>query len=394
MNKWISMAFGAAMVAGLWTATAVAQDNSTQLQRNLDKPVKLEVTDLPIGEVFDKLSKESGVKFILDPDTLVYLPYGNQTRLAVTLKNITLRNALTPMLAPQALQWSPEGDAIRISPSEALYRIGRRATYDELQVLGKICSTQLTAGARTEIAEQVKDLMTQLQTATGNKELSLNFQTAADKRDTAYARSIKALPCTGAAWLDALCNSEWTWYLYGDEVIILDRKKQVERQLGRMVSLRYQNEQLTTVLLDLAKQGRVQLAMDPGVIQLLPADTRNNFNLIMADVPISQALEVISGATGLNFARTAEGIRVEPGKLTATATPAATTRPSFYIRVQLPESTGLKGEMMIRSDDLPEDLKAALESVKAKYIADLRAKMVKTPASKPADNSEPGFEGQ
>jgi hypothetical protein len=391
MKSYKSLLAVAVMAALI--APAIGQDSTTMLQRNLDRPVKLSVANLTIGEVFEKLSAETGVRFILDSETLAYLPYGNQTRLAVTIPGVTLRNALSPMLAPQALQWSIEGDAVRISPSEALYRMCRRATYDELLVLGKLHTGKLAPSQKGELAAQVKDVIGQIKLVAEDKDLDLAFQTSADSKDAAYARAMRALPGGPVQWLDALTGADWTWYLHGDQIIVLDRKKQIERQLQKQVSFKYQNEAIPNVLLDLANKARVQLAMDPGVIQLLPPDTRNNFNLVMSDATVAQALGVISGATGLVFTRTNDGILVEAGKLAlAAAATQPVKRPSFFLRVPMQGPGGANLEMYIRADDLPDDLRAVLEGEKTQFIQKLREQYVHTPESMPSDNSEKGFE--
>ena len=60
----------------------------------------------------------------------------------------------------------------------------------------------------------------------------------------------KVLPGAPVEWLDMLtARNDWTWYLSGNDVIILPRVKQVDRQLQRQVSLRYQNEPVVNVLL-------------------------------------------------------------------------------------------------------------------------------------------------
>ena len=95
----------AAVLVLLLAAPVWGQSAVIGLQQALDRPIDLSVSDAPIGEVFNKLSKASGVKFVIAPVTLESLPYGDRTRLDVTLKNVTLRKALTPMLSQHALAW-------------------------------------------------------------------------------------------------------------------------------------------------------------------------------------------------------------------------------------------------------------------------------------------------
>lgn len=372
-------------------ATAMGQDVAS-LQQALDRPVNISIPDAPIGEVFSRLTAATGVKFVLDPDTLESLPYGDQTRLAVTLKNVTLRNALTPMLSPQALQWAVDGGAVRVLPSEGLYRMCRRATYDELKTLGIMYSDKF------QPSTEAGSVVDQLRKATGNKQLDVLFHVEADKQ-ALLAKADRALPGTAVAWLDAICQGKnWTWYLWGDDIIILDRVKQVQRQLQRQVSVRPQGAKLMSVLLDLAHKAHVELSLEPGVMNYLPVETVNNFNLMMADASIGQALEVISGATGLKFTTTADGIRVEASdKLTggsSQATQPARKRASFLVRMMVAGPNGAPIEVLIRSDDLPPDLADYIQGEKDKYVDKLKTEWQKKHPTTTSAPAEGAFEGQ
>lgn len=367
------------LVLAVATLPALAQE--VDLQKALDKPVTVSVDDAPIGELFGRLSTETGVKIVIDPDTMALLPYGPQTRLRVRMTNATLRNALTPtleqpgLLAPQALRWTIEGDAVRIVPSEALYRLGKRATYDELTILGTIYSTKLQP-----VSEGSPGVLDQLRKASGASELRLVGSDGTAPTAAAIEKANAVLPANGATWLDALAGKGQTWFVQGDDIIILSRREQVERQLARNVSIKYQNAQLADVLLDLARLARLSLTMEPGVLAGVPAATRNSFNLTMSDATVAQALEVISGATGLKFARTDEGLRVEPTARSATAeTGPAQPRPRFFVRMSIPGPEGSNIEVFLRPEELPPDVLDRIEREKQKFIERLSE-----PATQPA----------
>ena len=385
----ISIGVLSVLAAWILVSPLAAQDSAT-LQGNLDRKTEMTTDKLPIGEVFAKLSAATGVKFVIDEGTFANLPYGAQTKLTIAIKGITLRNALTPILSPEALQWIVEDGVVRICPSEPLYRMCRRATYEELGILGRLFGSQggnLAPSEKTDAATQLADLTEQLRKATGDKMLEIVFQVPEEKRAEAIVHAQKSLPGTGAAFLDALtATQDWTWYLDGDRIIVLDRRKQTERQLARQVTLKYENESLTNVLTDLAHKARVQLEIEPGVLQMLPAETRNSFNLRMADATIAEALEVISGGTGLVFTRTDEGLRVEAGKKMTAGGDATTrpTRPTLIVRKTVTLKDGSTVDLIIRGEDLPDDVRAYLEAEKAKFIEGLRSKIGKTATTRPA----------
>ncbi len=364
-----------ALVLALASVPAAGQ-SGVSVQLALDKPVDLNITDAPISQVFQRLTQATGVRFIIGQDVYACLPYGDQTRLAVKLKNVTLRNALSPMLTPQAMEWRIDKDSVRILPTAPLLRLIRRATYEELLGLGRILSVKLQPVSKAGL------VVDQLRTATGNKALNLKFHAKTDKKEAAKVgieRANLALPCTGAQWLDMLCHGRgYTWFYRGDDVVIVEQKLQIQRQLQQPVSLRYEGADLTTVLLDLAHKARVQLNMDPGVMDYVSVETRKNFNLIMSEATIAQALEVISGATGLQFVTENQGIRIEASeKLKLSVEPVAgstTKRSPFFLKTSIPLCDGSTLEAYIRASDLPAEVQTIINAEKAKLVEALLKK--------------------
>ncbi len=353
-------ALAGALLVGL-SAPALA---SVDVQKALDRPVDLEVSETPVGEVFLRLTEKTGVPFDVDPYALELLPYGEQTRLTVSMKNVTLRKALPAMLGSLSLQWSVEGDRIHVYPGEALARIGRRVSYDELATLQKLRTGKLTPPA------QGASVIEQLRAISGNPNLDLSFAMVTD-RQAALDRAAAVLPGTAMDFLDALvANRPWAWYLWGDEVRIVTGEQQVRRQLDRQVSLRYRGAKLSEVLLDLARQGRIPLEMEPGVLQMVPADARESFNLVMADASIAEALQVISGATGLAFEVTHEGVRVEASDALTTQTQGngERRRSPFFVRMSLPGPEGVTIDIFLRSDELPDEVVQRILAEKQKLI--------------------------
>lgn len=374
-GRWVLLAVLPAVCAG----SALAQSDA-QLQRALDRRVAIDVADAPIPEVFRRLTKTTGVEFLIGEEVYAALPYGDQTRLSVKLRNVTLRKALSPMLAPQAMEWTVERGGVRIVPAPALMRMGRRATYDELVVLGKIHSERMLP------TEKAGSVVEQLRKATGRQELNLFFHVKADQ-PAALKRAERQLPCAAAAWLDMLCHGQgWTWYLWGDDIMIVDKKAQVQRQLQQQVTLRYESAELIAVLLDLARMARVQLTMDPGVMDLVPEQTQKNFNLVMAKATIAQALEVISGATGLKFSTHAEGIRAEASEALTKRAPgaadAAQRKVPFFIKRSVRLADGSTVELLIRPEDLPKEVVEAIEAERARLMQLIAQKF--RPTTRPA----------
>lgn len=379
----------AAMVL-LLTSLAVAQD-AASVQRGLDKTVDVDISD-SIVQVFKTLQQQTGVKFAIPDSTLAMLPYGDQTRLKVELKHVTLRKALSPMLAGQALDWSVENDVVEIQPKEALFRLGRRATYDELRMLGLIYTTSLQPTAAGG------EVVSQLQKITGDRALHIVTPAGADMQ-AIFQQAEKSLPCLASDYLDAVCQAgqSWTWYLAGDEINVIEWRVQIERQLQRQVPLQYQNAQLVKVIIELAREARVKLTMEPGVLDLLPTEVKENFNLKM-NASIADAFEVIAGSTGLRFIRASDGIKVEASEALKRKAEVSSTQPAprrsrpFFVVMSLPAADGNNVQIFFSPDELPPDVVDAIQAQKDQYVEKLRATLPKAPPRKPATASAPAAE--
>jgi hypothetical protein len=174
----------------------------------------------------------------------------------------------------------------------------------------------------------------------------------------------------------------WTWYLEETRIQILPKARQTQRQLELHVSLKYQNRRLVDVLLDLARKGRVKLMLDPGVMNLLPVTTRENFNLMMSDATLSQALEVISGATGLEFTVTDEGLHVDAGPTMQKSMVAdSSARTPYFVLMTIDGPSGEKLQVFMKPEELPQDVQEKIETAKRQFIEKIRGDQ---PASEPA----------
>lgn len=375
--RWQMVMTGVLLLSGgsLW-----AQMSAGMLEKQLDTPVTFEVRDKPIGEVFAKLSRESNVRFIVQPDTLAALPYGEQTRMDLRVPNVTLRKALPQILHPHGLTWKTQGDAVLIVPTDALYRINRRATFDEILLLGTLFTRTVTQAPADVPTVDILRTVTNAPALT----LVLPDELLGEASELARRRAAQVLPASPAEWLDMLCGETYTWYLTGDRITVLERSAQLRRQLQRRVSLRYQNTRLVTVLLDLANVARTKLSLSPGALAMLPADVRSDFTLMMEDATIAQALEVISGATGLEFSLGSEGIDARPALGMSMYSPTVfddapgeaaagpRRRAGLIVSTSFMGSDGKEHELLIPLFDLPDDILAQIHRQRAESILEMQ----------------------
>lgn len=380
---------GGLIVAILSLSAAANAQDDVQLQMALDKTVELTADNMPILQVFQKLTDQTGVKFNLPDETLDLLPYGKDTRVSVRLGSVTLRKALSPLLAQQALQWAVDGNKVTVVPKEGLYRLGQRATFDEFRSLGLFYSKEL------QPVDKGGQVIDQLRALTKNTKLSFTFPADADK-DAAFERANKVLPIIASEWLDRLCAGRaWTWFLRGDEIVVLELSAQVNRQLHKNVSVKYEGAKVMDVLLDLAKKSRVKLMMDPGVMDYLAPEVRDNFNMAVSSASVDQALQMVSGATGLRFVKTNEGVRVQASEALVRKAYAATQpgaqprrRAPFFVKMNLPGPAGLNVEVFVSPDDLPPEIVDAIEAQKTQLIEKIRDSLPKKPPTTQPEATE------
>ncbi len=368
-------------------AAAVGAGDEGLVLRAMDEPFTLEIEDMPITEAVERFADASGLSIRLAPEVLDCLPHGAQTRVRMTARNVKLREALSAMLTPMALAYSLDDGVVVITPTPALRRIGRRPTFTEVKILETLQSKTLRRGESA--IEQLKRL-------TGQPGLDLlwhDVEAAAD-RARAIAAADRALPCTGADYLDRLVHGRHlTWYVWDTRIVIVAHQRQALRQLRRLVTVEYRNQPLGQVIFDLAGKADLELKMDPGVMAQVAPEVRNTFTLLMDRATIGEAFEAISGATGLVFQPEGLALRVSAAPGAAESRPAG-PRPGFIVSMTVEGPDGADFRVFFRPEDLPPELvekiqrrrKDLLESLRAGYgPADAEAPTTQ-PAAGPADD--------
>ena len=336
-----------------------AADNDEQeirIIRRLDEPISLDVNQMPIRKAVAALAEAAGVAVEIERNTLDLLPYGSKTILTAKIENHPLAESLTEMLRPLALTFRPEKKRILITPTPPLRRIVRRATWAEL------------------------DLLDQLQTKSWSPELFNNLKLqfhdarAGDfkaNRD-AILRLAEAVGGGSAAdVLERACDQFGSsWYPAGEHIIVLDKTRQIERQLERRLTLRYEQVTLEQALLDLAERAGILLKMEPGALASLSPQVAERFSLTIENATVRQALEVIAGQTGLGYAVESDGVRLSKGSGAAVSMGGGATAAggdaaammralrsnSFVGQVTFKGEDGKTYAFFIRENDLPPEV--------------------------------------
>lgn len=323
----------------------------------LDQPISFEASDLPIRDAIERIGTKAGIRVEMEVGALDLLPYGSRTMLSAKIENRGLGEALTAMLRPLGLTHRPDGRRLLIQPGEPLRRIVRRATWNELALLESLATKPWNRDVYNALKLQFQSVKS------GDYDAN---------RKALLQRAEAVGNGTAADVLEHACDQlGWAWHPEGEFIVILDKAKQIERQLEKRVTLRYVQTTLEGALLDLANRAGVLLLIDPGALASLPSQVTERFSLSIQNATIRQALEVVVGQTGLAYAIEPQGIRLiggtgttGPAPLTtaagAGATPEALVQAmrsnSIIGYFTIPNVDGSTYTFFLREADLPPDV--------------------------------------
>ncbi len=351
------------LAAGLWHAHAAPPPTTAPAGSNLDVAIEqaldekhdIDIREKNILAAFDDITRQTGVRIVVEEGTLDRLPYGEQTQLSASIKGVALRDGLAGLLRPVGLVFQVRNNAVQVSANAPLRRIVRRATWAELDLLRKLTENPWSEQLWNELNVQFQD---------SSPDGRLNKETF-----VAAAKSVGAGPASEILY--NVCNRNGLmWFPSGDRVVILSKSRQADRQLGRRVSLRFFRAPLVDVLLDLGREADMLVKLEPGVIASVPPHLAQNFSLTLENSTIRQAFEVISGTTGLAHFVEPDGIRIAPAPQ-GTPSPAAASGDSDVARameavqanavVGMVTTRGHDGgpdvSFFVRMSDLPAELK-------------------------------------
>ena len=363
----------AILLFALATSPTKGAPSEVELQKNLDRSFSLEITGKPIKTAFKMLSKATGVKFKINEEIFYYLPYGDETCLSVGFHEETLREVLPAITSIQGITWKIKKDHVAIEPTLALKRFGRRATYKELALLNKLLTVRakplemLNITPRQFINNALKDKNVKI--------IIPKFLEDIQKSLNAMTNANQALPGTLAEWLDMYCESDnLTWYIEKNTIKLISQKAQVQRQLNKKIDMNMKGVKLIDILTALKNEAKISMEMTPGVMLLLPAQTRNNFTIKVKQASIEDILQYIQGTTGLVFEKSNTGIVVKPSKYLTRSTGAKSPAagPNYFLQFKIKTKAGGELTMYILPGQLPLDIQKELERQRQKYIEDLK----------------------
>jgi hypothetical protein len=366
----------AAKAAALARPDTSDDDKEILVIQALDDLTTLKIEEKPITEAIRLFSESTGVPVAFDRFVLGCLPYGSKTVITATIQNQPLRESLMALLKPLACKFVQERAKLVIQPRPALFRIGRRATWEEVGLIERLYATPWSKALGDSLKFQFQDM---------------SAADAAANRQKIYQLAGSVGAGFAARVLDLSCDQYgWAWHPEKDTITICTKLRQVELQMQRLVSVQYSGVQLKDVLLDLAQRAGLLLKMEPGVLVSLPSQQLERYRLTLENVTVRQAFELVAGETGLGYVIEADGIRITPS---TTSPPALTAESGTTIStksanpvvgtVPIPGMPG--GEWFVREQDLP----AGVNRARIEYLKKVGEKLLAI-SSRPAEEVHAG----
>jgi hypothetical protein len=352
------------------SSTSRAQPSSSALiNEALDKIVELDL-DTTLPQAIKSIEEKTGVPLRVSRGAYDMLPWGEQTKLTAKISQQTLRNALAAIAQKLGLRFTVGDQEVLIEPLPALARLGRRSTVDELAIIDALASTPFADAAKPAT---VGDLLAAVARQVDDAKLGFAIENRAPDADA----SVKTF--RGQSLLDALeevhKQSRATWYPWGKSIVVLPREDHVRQLLDRPITMRFAGVDVAQVLTELSRRSGVEFTIEPGAVQRIPVESRT-IKLILENVSARQALESISGFTGLGYVANDAGVYIwNPAAAPARRADRVTTIMTVDgVQVLLPES------------ELPPDVQQYLKAKRDRAIETLRDQMKKegfTPTTQP-----------
>jgi hypothetical protein len=365
----------------LFAQGASQVQTSALINEQLDRPIDIQLTSTPLPNVLKQIEQQTGVPIRVRSDVYDILPYGQNTPITATIQNLPLRQALDVMGQKLGLLFVLEAQAIELRPVEALTRLGRRVTVQELRTLDVLKTTPLTGAGDSptvkQLAAAVDARLAELdETArkAGRVVTPIVLELRPDAASTEEQVIRLARNATLADALEEISRqSTLSWYPWGDSVVVAPRTAIYRALLDRVVSVRYDGVDVSQVLLDLSQKAGIEFTIQPGAIQRIPPEARNV--RLLVDAPIRQALESLAGFTGLGYVVNDKGVYIWNDQWNTQVNPAAA-------RGRVVGTIPIDGmEVFIYDDMLSDELRAKIDGTLKDTLNAMRVKAATQPAN-------------
>ncbi len=376
-----------------------------QLQEKLSKDFSIKLNDVTIAEALNKIGQKSELKIVLSDEAIWKLPYGEATRLSVTL-NGPLADSMTEMLNAFFMRYAVGEDEITIYPRPELEHILGRPTAKQLELLKAIYTktikvyyfdeVQKTINAAIgqeilispiEVQTQLNNFLLQL-VGMAQKEDMFNKVIEGGGRIVSLLRKRKLEPNEPAIYqlptpvtLVQLLNQvvvedesrDTRWYISGmdfpgqtPEVHVVHNTEFISLRLNQKIDISYKDETLGKIFQDLAGRAGVSLNVMPGSNLY-----ESKLSVNMQNIEIAQAIRNITDMAGLECDVVDDSIMIDGSPSVSKVVDKSSEKTSsegYVGKISIPMDGGKYYiEFMLRESDLSEQLKK-MRSEKMKEI--------------------------
>ncbi|MBC7784664.1 MAG: hypothetical protein H7144_12570 [Burkholderiales bacterium] len=344
---------------------SLAQNSSALINEALDKLVELDV-DTPLPQALQSIESKTGVPVRASRAVYDTLPWGEQTKLTAKISGKTLRDSLSAITLKLGLRFVVTEQTVDIEPLAPLVRIGRRSTVEELGAIDWLASTPFKT-TRPEMS--LTDMVASIDQSMAGAKSTLVLENRADLGVGAASPMVKVFK--NQTLYDVLeevhKQTRATWYPWGKSIVIVPKEDHVRTLLNKQVTIRFAGVDVAQVLTELARRSGVEFTVEPGAVQRIPPESRV-IKLILENVTTRQALESISGFTGLGYVANENGVYIwnpSASPVSRRADRTVTIITVDGIQVLIPES------------EIPPDVSQYLKSKREKGIESIREQMKK-----------------
>jgi hypothetical protein len=355
-RHWLSIGLFCALAP---LSMAASSAGAIALQQALDTPVTLTIERTGLAAALGRLASEGKLSLQIDPRCYDLLPYGAETRITINAQRIAIRNVLNESLTPLGLEMVVTGETALVRPTPALARMTRRVDWEELKLI-----TDLRA---KKVEKLTDNLQSDLRTALCRPELTIEVGDVDNELQQKALGLIRPkLPLSAASVLDLYAQSiGHIWLVDPATVRLLTPRVWTDRQLDRPTVLQYAATPLAQVVSDLEYRSGLRFVPEPGLYQSI-----NAVNLSSNGGTIRQALDALSGATGLTYDVRPGEIFLRGPQKNANPTPRVD---SIIGRIAVPLTEGMTFDVFVRESDLTPDLQTLRKTKIAAAVAALRA---------------------
>lgn len=358
----------AVVLLGVCTGGAYA--DRVALQDVLRKPLDVELSDVTISQALEQIGVKAGVQFVLSDEAIWKLPYGEATRLSVTLKG-PLAESMTEMLNAFFMRYAVGEEEVTIYPRRELEHILGRPTTEQLGLLKKMY-TMVFAVRGSDPGAVLKGMISK---ALGQPVVILPLERYSDLSEVLRVLGeglADDQPLPEMALAQMLNSLGDQWYIAGPdfaggvvEIRVVDELGFQVAKLDQVVDISFKDEIAEEVIRRLAIWTGLELVVD----KQDPSWLDEPISVAMQNIKLSQALiSTVASVDGTAYIDYGSGqIRVKgplhskAPRSVAAKTPARGGRmlDELYVgKISIPMDGGKYYiEFMLRESDLTDELK-------------------------------------